>query len=110
MVIPDDPRAHYYYAQIESGAGNIESAIGHYEKVVALIESDERHLDIELRKGKLQDVYLDLGNLYFEQGTWDRAATSYHQAIARKPELKHKFLKTGKAAFDEESSIKQFPL
>ena len=99
-VIPNDPRAHFYYAQIESEAGNIESAIRHYEKIVTLIEEDRRYLEIELRKGKLQDVYLNLGNLYYQLGVLDKAAVTYEQAIARNPELEQHFLEMGKSAFD----------
>ena len=100
-VIPNDPRAHFYYAQIESESGNIESAIGHYEKVATLIEEDRRHLEIELRKSKLQDVYLNLGNLYYQQGVLDKAKVSYQQAIARNPELEQHFLEMGRSAFDQ---------
>ena len=100
-VIPNDPRAHFYYAQIESEAGNIESAIRHYEKIVTLIEVDERCLEIELREGKLQDVYLNLGNLYYQQEAIDKAAVTYQQAIARNPELEQHFLEKGKAAFGQ---------
>ena len=99
-IIPNDPRAHFYYAQIESEAGNIESAIQHYEKIVALIEKDERYLEIKLREGKLQDVYRHLGNLYYRQGARGKASGAYQQALARNPEFGGHFLEMGKTAFD----------
>ena len=105
-VIPNDPRAHFYFARIESETGNIESAIWHYEKIAALIEEDKRYLKIELRTGKLQDVYLILGNLYYQQGVLDKAAVAYHQAVVRNHELEHHFLQLGEAAFDQ-SEFKQ---
>ena len=50
-VIPNDPRASFYYARIEADAGNLTSAIQYYEKVIALIGSDESHRRVEFAPG-----------------------------------------------------------
>ncbi|MCZ6676130.1 MAG: tetratricopeptide repeat protein [Candidatus Poribacteria bacterium] len=101
-VMPGDPRADVYYAQIEADAGNLTAAIQHYEKTIAFIESDESALEIELPLGNLLDAYLLLGDVYFKQGDDEQAAATYRRAIERDAMFEQHFFDLGKTAFDAE--------
>lgn len=99
-VIPDDPRAPFYYAQIEANAGNLAAAIQYYEKTFALIDSDETHLAVEFTPENLLDAYRFLGDAYYQQGDYDKARTSYKRTIELDPGLERYFFNQGKSAFD----------
>lgn len=101
-INPDDPKVHLYYAQIEVEAGNSDAAIEHYKKTIALIEADPSHLEMELPFGSFKAVYLELGDLYYQQGDTEQARTTYQQAIEVNPSWERHFFNLGKTAFDAE--------
>ncbi len=101
-VTPDDPRAYFYYGQIEADAGNLTAAIQYYEKTIALIESDERYLDVELPLSGFLDAYTFLGGVYYQQGDSEKAMATYRRAIELDSTLERHFFDLGKAAFDAE--------
>ena len=101
-VIPDDPRAPFYYAQIEADAGNLTVAIQYYEKTIALIDSDETHLDVEFAPEHLLDTYRFLGDAYYQQGAHEKARASYKRTIELDPALERYFFNQGRSAFDAE--------
>ncbi len=101
-VIPDDPRASFYYAQIEADAGNLAAAIQYYEQTLALIDSDEPSLDVEFAPEDLLDTYRFLGDAYYQQGTDEKAKMSYKRTIELDPGLDRYFFNQGKSAFDAE--------
>ena len=101
-VTPDDPQAHFYYAKIEADAGNVAAAIQHYEKTIALIESDESYLEMELPLGNFLDAYLALGDLYYQQENNAEAVATYRRAIELDAALEWHFFDLGKTAFDAE--------
>ena len=101
-VIPDDPRAPFYYAQIQADTGNLTAAIQYYEKAIALIDSGETHLDVEFAPEYLLDIYRFLGDAYYQQGAHEKARTSYKRTIELDPGLDRYFFNQGKSAFDAE--------
>ena len=101
-VIPDDPRAWYYSAQIETAAGNLTTAIQQYEKTVALVGSDESQPDAEFAPEHLLEVYRFLGDAYYQQGAHEKAKISYKRAIELDPKLERYFFNQGRSAFDAE--------
>ena len=101
-VLPDDPRANFYYAQIEADAGNLTTAIQYYERTLALIGSDETHLDIEFAPEHLLDTYRFLGDAYYEQETYEKARSAYERTIELDPGLERYFFNQGKSVFDAE--------
>ena len=101
-VIPDDPRASFYYAQIETDAGNLAAAIQYYEQTLALIDSDEPSLNVEFAPEDLLDTYRFLGDAYYQQGADEKAKMSYKRTIELDPGLDRYFFNQGKSAFDAE--------
>ena len=101
-VIPDDPRASFYYAQIEVDAGNLAAAIQYYEQTIALIDSDEPALDVEFAPEHLLDTYKFIGDAYYQQGAHEKAKMSYKRTIELDPGLDRYFFNQGKSAFDAE--------
>ncbi len=99
---PEDPRGYFHYAQVEAVAGNPTAAIQFYEKTIELIEEDKSHLKTELPAGDFLDAYLSLGNLYYQRGVRQSAATAYRRAIELAPERERHFLDKGKTAYDAE--------
>ena len=100
LVLPNDPRSHFYAGIIEADAGNIEKAIEHYEKTLEIIEADARYLQIELTLGNLNDVYFKLGELYHQQGDVNTAVAYFKRALELNPELADRFITQGQSAFD----------
>ena len=100
LVLPDDPRSHFYTGMLEADAGNIQKAIESYEKTVEIIEADPSHLQTELPLGNFNDVYLKLGELYHQQEDVETAATYFKRALALNPELANRFIAQGQSAFD----------
>ena len=101
-VLPDDPRANFHYAQIETDAGNLTTAIQYYERTLALIGSDETNLDVEFAPEHLLDTYRFLGDAYYQQGSHEQAKTSYQRTIELDPGLERYFFNQGKSTFDAE--------
>ena len=101
-VLPDDPRATFYYAQIEAGAGNLATAIQYYEKTIALLDADETDLDIEFAPEHLLDTYSFLGDAYYQQGNHEQARTAYQRTIELDPRLERHFFNQGKSTFNAE--------
>ena len=101
-VLPDDPRASFYYAQIQADAGNLTDAIQSYERVVALLGSDEPDADVEFSAQHLLDTYRFLGDAYHLQENYEKARTSYLRAIGLDPDLERYFFNQGSSAFDAE--------
>ena len=101
LVLPNDPRSHFYAGIIEADAGNIEKAIEHYEKTLEIIEADASYLQIELTLGNLNDVYFKLGELYHQQGDVNTAVAYFKRALELNPELADRFITQGQSAFDE---------
>ncbi len=101
-VIPDDPRAPFYFAQIEADAGNLTTATQYYEKTITLIGSDETNLDIEFAPEHLLDTYRFLGDAYYEQENQEKARAAYKRTIELDPGLERYFFNQGKSAFDAE--------
>ena len=97
---PADPRGYFYYARVEVDAGNLSEAIRYYEKTVELIEADTTQLKAELPAGDFLDAYVSLGNLYYQHGNGNKAATVYRRTIELAPERKQHFFDQGKAAYD----------
>ena len=100
LVLPDDPRSHFYAGTLEADVDNIPKAIASYEKTVEIIEADPSHLQTELPLGDFNDVYLKLGELYHHQGDVETAATYFKRALALNPELANRFIAQGQSAFD----------
>ena len=101
-VIPNDPRASFYYARIEADAGNLTSAIQYYEKVIALIGSDELHRGVDFVPEQLLEAYRFLGDAYYQQEDYEAARTSYLRTIELDPALDQYFFSQGRSAFDAE--------
>ena len=101
LVLPNDPRSHFYTGIIEADVGNIEKAIEHYEKTLEIIEADASYLQIELTLGNLNDVYFKLGELYHQQGDVNTAVAYFKRALELNPELADRFITQGQSAFDE---------
>ena len=99
-VRPDDPRATFYYAQVEADAGNLTAAIQYFEKTIALLDADETHLDIEFAPEHLLDTYQFLGDAYYHQGNHEKAKTSYQRTIELDPRLERYFFNQGRSTFD----------
>ena len=101
-VIPDDPRAAFYFAQIEADAGNLTTAIEYYERTLALVGSADINLDIQFAPEQLLDTYRFLGDAYYEQGNHEKARISYKRTIELDPTLERYFFNQGKSVFDAE--------
>ena len=101
LVLPDDPRSHFYAGTLEADAGNIPKAIESYEKTVEIIEADPSHLQTELLLGDFNDVYLKLGELYHQQGNVEASVVYFKRALELNPELANKFIAQGQNAFEE---------
>lgn len=101
-VLPDDPRASFYYAQIQADAGNLADAIQSYERVITLLGSDETRTDVEFSPEHLLDTYRFLGDAYYLQEYYKKARTSYLRAIGMDPDLERYFFNQGRSAFDAE--------
>lgn len=101
LVLPNDPRSHFYAGIIEADAGNIEKAIEHYEKTLEIIEADASYLQIELPLGNFNDVYFKLGELHHQQGDVNTAVAYFKRALELNPELADRFITQGQSAFDE---------
>ena len=102
LVLPNDPRATFHYAQIEADEGNLTTAIQYFEKTIALLDADETSPDIEFAPEHLLDVYRFLGDAYYQQEHHEKARTSYIRTIELDSELERYFFKQGKSAFDAE--------
>ena len=102
VLNPDDPRGYFYYAQLEVDAGNPSAAIQYYEKTIELIEAEKSHVDAGLPVDNVLDAYVSLGNLYYQRGDHQSAATAYRRAIELDPERERHFLDQGKTAYDAE--------
>ncbi len=100
LVLPEDPRSHFYAGTLEADAGNIPKAIESYEKTVEIIEADSSHLQTELPLGDFNDVYLKLGELYHQQGDVETSAAYFKHALALNPELANRFIAQGRSAFE----------
>ncbi len=100
LVLPEDPRSHFYAGTLEADAGNIPKAIESYEKTVKIIEADSSHLQTELPLGDFNDVYLKLGELYHQQGDVETSAAYFKHALALNPELANRFIAQGRSAFE----------
>ena len=101
-VIPDDPRAPFYYAQIEADADNLTAAIQYYEQTIALVDSNETHLAVEFAPEHLLDTYKFLGDAYYQQEDYEKARAAYKRTIELDPELDRHFFNQGRSAFDAE--------
>ena len=101
-VIPDDPRGWFYAAQIETDAGNLTTAIQHYEKTIALVNSDETHLAVEFAPEHVLEAYRFLGDAYYQRGTHEQAKIAYKRTIELDPELERYFFNQGRSAFSAE--------
>ena len=101
-VLPDDPRATFYYAQIEADTGNLIVAIQYYEKTLALIGSKKTQPDIEFAPEHLLDTYRFLGDTYYQQENHEQARAFYRRTIELDPDLERYFFSQGKSAFDAE--------
>ena len=101
LVLPDDPRSHFYAGMVEADAGNIQKAIESYEKTIEIIEvSDPNLMQTELLLGDFNDVYLKLGELYHQQGDVETSIVYFKRALALNPELANKFIAQGRSAFE----------
>ena len=100
LVLPDDPRSHFYAGTLESDAGNIPKAIESYEKTVEIIEADPSLMQTELPLGDFNDVYLKLGELYHQQEDVETATVYFKRALALNPELANRFIAQGQNAFE----------
>ena len=104
LVLPEDPRSHFYAGMVETDAGNIPKAIESYEKTIEIIEvSDSSFMQTELLLGDFNDVYLKLGELYHQQGDVEASVGYFKRALALNPELANKFITHGQRAFDAEN-------
>ena len=101
-VLPEDPRASFYSAQIQADTGNLADAIQAYERVIALLGSDETRDDVEFSPEHLLDTYRFLGDAYYLQEDYEKARTSYLRAIELDPDLDRYFFNQGRSAFDAE--------
>ena len=99
-VIPDDPRASLYAAQIETAAGNLTAAIQYYENTIALVDVDETEQEVDFAPEQLLEAYRFLGDAHYQQGNHEKALTAYRRTIALDPELERYFFNQGKSAFD----------
>ena len=102
VVVPDDPRATFYAAQIEADMGNLAAAIQYYEQTIALVDADESHLAVEFAPEHLLHTYRFLGDAYYRQGAHEKARMSYKHTIELDPGLELYFFNQGKSAFDAE--------
>ena len=101
LVLPDDPRSHFYAGMVETDAGNIPKAIESYEKTIEIIEvSDPNLMQTELLLGDFNDVYLKLGELYHQHGDVATAVVYFKRALVLNPELANKFIAQGQSAFE----------
>ena len=101
LVLPDDPRSYFYAGNLEADAGNPDKAIKHYEKTIQIIEADASYQQMELPLGNFNDVYLKLGELYYQQGNIETAVVYFKRALVLDPALADKFIAEGQRAFDE---------
>ena len=101
-VIPDDPRAPFYYAQIEADAGNLTAAIQYYEQTITLIDSDETDQGVEFASEHLLDTYRFLGDAYYQREDYEKARAAYKRTIELDPGLDRHFFNQGRSAFDAE--------
>ncbi len=99
-VMPNDPRSHFYMAKLEADTGNSEKAIEHYKKTLEIVEADPSYLEMQLPHGHFHDSYLQLGDLYRQQGDLETAATHYRRALELNPDLANRFWEQGKTAFE----------
>ena len=97
---PADPRGYFYYAQVEVDAGNPSEAIRYYEKTIELIEAEKSHAAADFPVSNVLDIFLSLGDLYYQRGNGKKAATAYRRAIELAPERKQHFFEQGKSAYD----------
>lgn len=100
LVLPEDPRSHFYAGAVAADAGDTAEAIARYEKVQQLIEADPSHLQTELLLGGFNEVYLRLGELYHGQGDVDAAVAYFKEALRVDPTLADRFITAGQRAVD----------
>ncbi len=103
LVLPDDPRSHFYLAKLELDTSNIEEAIKHYQKTLEIVNADPSYLEIQLLNGHFNDSHLHLGDLYRRQGNLEAAATHYRRALGLDSSLATRFIDQGKTAFNSEN-------
>ncbi len=101
-VIPDDPRASFYAAQIETEAGNLTTAIRYYENTIALVDVEETEQGVDFAPEQLLEAYRFLGDAHYQQGNHEKALTAYRRTIELDPELSLYFFNQGRSAFDAE--------
>ena len=101
-VSPDDPRASFYAAQIETDAGNLTAAIQYYENTIALVDVDETVQDVEFAPEQLLEAYRFLGDAHYQQGNHEKALAAYRRTIELDPELERYFFNQGRSGFDAE--------
>ena len=90
LLKAEDPLAYFYLAQIEADQGNVQLAIDHYKRAIAL-------------DPEYADVYFPLGDLYYQINDRQKARVAYRQAIALDPDLETHFFEQGKIEFADES-------
>lgn len=90
---PDDVAAHYHAAILFEENGEIDNAIGHYEKTITLdttlIESDiGRNLQIPMQGVKATEVepFFRLGAIYRQRNDEDNILRIYQPALEIEPE------------------------
>ena len=99
-VLPDDPRSYFYMGKLEADTSNVQKAIEHYKKTLEIVEADPSLLEMQLPHGHFNDSYLQLGDLYRQQGDLETAATYYRRALELDPALATRFWEQGKSAFE----------
>ena len=70
---PDNPKAQYYLGVAKKNLGDVDAAISHYEKAIALDE-------------KLMDAHINLGLLLLDKGDLKRAESELGVYLAASPD------------------------
>jgi len=99
VVLPNDPRSHFYTGKLELDTSNVDKAIEHYKKTLEIVNAEPSFLDLQLLQGTFLDSYIHLGDLYRRKGELEEAATHYRRALELNPAIATRFIEQGKTEF-----------
>ena len=96
-VTPNNPRPHYEVGKVYLARGELDKAIEHLSKVIAL-------------KPRYMFAYTNLGDAYRKKGDLAQAKAAYTRSISLKPHNENAYINLAMILYDEKKVRQSFQL